>query len=291
MSDTAQRADARLARPLRQVHDLRDVLPGGGGDAPLPRARSTSAPRPSATGAPAPSPDASLDLCSSCGICTQVCPQGVHDRRDQLPGAGAAQGGHGHPPARPAHRAADPRRPPRAPRSRRSPTGPCATGSLRTLLEKTLGIHRAAPMPSWAGRTLPAWRAQARHAAGPTAAARAPRTVVYFHGCGANYYEPDTARAGRGGAGAQRPRGDRAAARAAAACRCRATASSPTRASYVRRAGRAARALRPGRPRHRGHLHELRADAQARGARDPGRRGRRPARSSASASTTSASTW
>ena len=24
------------------------------------------------------SPDASLDYCSSCGICTQVCPQGVH---------------------------------------------------------------------------------------------------------------------------------------------------------------------------------------------------------------------
>ena len=25
-----------------------------------------------------PSPDASLDYCSGCGICTQVCPQGVH---------------------------------------------------------------------------------------------------------------------------------------------------------------------------------------------------------------------
>ena len=73
----AARADARFARPLRQVHDLRDLLPGRGGHPAVPRARSTSGRRPSASAVGDAIADASLDYCSGCGICTQVCPQGV----------------------------------------------------------------------------------------------------------------------------------------------------------------------------------------------------------------------
>ena len=135
------------------------------------------------------SPDVSLDYCSSCGICTQVCPQGVHiaeinsqaravlkeDRgipfRDRLLGRPTLAGRLG------------------------APVAPIANwtmnnGVVRTLLEKTVGIHRSAPMPTWAGRTF---QHRARKRRRPPDPARAQRTVVYFHGCGANFYEPLTA--------------------------------------------------------------------------------------------------
>ena len=103
-----------------------------------------------------PSPDASLDYCSSCGICTLVCPQGVKiaeinsqaralmkaDRgvplRDRLIARPTLTGRLG------------------------TPAAPLANATLRNrlarrLLERTLGIHRSAPMPRWAGRTLQAW--------------------------------------------------------------------------------------------------------------------------------------
>ena len=76
--DVARRSDARVARPLRQVHDLRDVLPGLQRHAAVPGAEVRRAAGRALPGATRPSPDASLDYCSGCGICTQVCPQGVH---------------------------------------------------------------------------------------------------------------------------------------------------------------------------------------------------------------------
>jgi glycerol-3-phosphate dehydrogenase subunit C len=54
---------------------------------------------------------------------------------------------------------------------------------LRRLAERTVGIHRAAPMPRFAGRRFNRW---ARGRSSPPAG----RTVVYFHGCGVDYYEP-----------------------------------------------------------------------------------------------------
>jgi len=53
----------------------------------------------------------------------------------------------------------------------------------RVVMEKVLGIHRDAAMPMFAGRTFQGW---ARRHRSPNAAKR----IVYFHGCGANYYEP-----------------------------------------------------------------------------------------------------
>ncbi len=134
------------------------------------------------------SPDASLDYCSSCGICTQVCPQGVHIAEINSQARAALKEDKGIP-----FRDRLLGRPTLAGRLG-APVAPIANwtmsnGLVRTLMEKTIGIHRSAPMPTWAGRTFQQ-RARARRRPPDPAA---PRTVVYFHGCGANFYEPLTA--------------------------------------------------------------------------------------------------
>ena len=128
------------------------------------------------------SPDFSLDYCSGCGICTQVCPQGVKiaemnararaklweqrgvPLRNQLIARPSVLGRLGTPLA------------PVANRTLRS-------GLVRLALERTLGIHRHAPMPRFAGRTFQRWARRRRSPPGE-------REVVYFHGCSTNYYEP-----------------------------------------------------------------------------------------------------
>ena len=49
-----------------------------------------------------------------------------------------------------------------------------------------VGLDRRAALPSFAGRTFQRWARE--HASPP-----GQRQVAYFHGCGANWYEPDTA--------------------------------------------------------------------------------------------------
>jgi glycerol-3-phosphate dehydrogenase subunit C len=133
-----------------------------------------------------PSPDASLDYCSGCGICTQVCPQGVHiaeinahararlkertgvPLRDRLLGRPSVTGRLGTPFAPLANRA-------------------LSSAPLRGLAERVLGIHREAPLPHFAGRTFQRW---ARRHPRPAVS----RRVVYFHGCGVNYYEASLGR-------------------------------------------------------------------------------------------------
>jgi glycerol-3-phosphate dehydrogenase subunit C len=133
-----------------------------------------------------PSPDSSLDYCSSCGICTQVCPQGVHiaeinsqaraklrertgvPLRDRLLGRPTWAGWMG------------------------TPVAPVANWTLRNrvlrmAIERTLGIHRRAPLPRYAGRTFQGWARKHPRPAG------AERRVAFFHGCGANFYEPRVA--------------------------------------------------------------------------------------------------
>jgi glycerol-3-phosphate dehydrogenase subunit C len=129
-----------------------------------------------------PSPDASLDYCSGCGICTQVCPQGVQiaeinsqararlkertgvPLRDRIIARPSVLGRLG------------------------TPLAPLANAALRSrplrlLAERAFGIHRSAPVPRFAGRTFQGWAQQ--H---PVPAA--DRRVVFFHGCGINWYEP-----------------------------------------------------------------------------------------------------
>jgi glycerol-3-phosphate dehydrogenase subunit C len=126
--------------------------------------------------------DASVDYCSGCGICTQVCPQGVkiaeinsqaraklwEERgiplRNQLIARPSVLGRLG------------------------TPVAPLANWTLRArplrrLAERLLGVHRDAPLPRFAGRTFQRW---ARSHRSPVT----DRIVVYFHGCGTNYYEP-----------------------------------------------------------------------------------------------------
>ncbi len=133
------------------------------------------------------SPDFSLDYCSGCGICTQVCPQDVKVAEINSQARAALWQEQGVPLrnkliARPSVTGA-----------LGTPLAPLANAVLgarpaRWLLERTLGIDRRAPLPRWAGRTFQAW---ARHRREPATAAR---TVVYFHGCGTNYYEPAVGR-------------------------------------------------------------------------------------------------
>src|SRR3954468_3389952 len=130
------------------------------------------------------SPDASLDYCSSCGICTQVCPQGVHiaEINSQARAKLKQQSG---------FKLRDQAlvRPDLAGRAG-TPAAPVANWTLRnrlvrTAIERTVGVHRDAAMPHYAGRTFQGWAKKHASPAGQ-------RRVAYFHGCGANWYEPDS---------------------------------------------------------------------------------------------------
>ncbi len=129
-----------------------------------------------------PSPDASVDYCSGCGICTQVCPQGVHIAEINSQARARLKQTQG---VKVRDRVLA--RPTLAGRLG-TPVAPLANWSLsnpllRLLIEKAIGIHHKAPVPSYAGRTFQRW---ARRHAVPAS----PRRVAFFHGCGTNYYEP-----------------------------------------------------------------------------------------------------
>jgi glycerol-3-phosphate dehydrogenase subunit C len=130
--------------------------------------------------------DASLDYCSGCGICTQVCPQGVQIAEINSQARAELWHQRGIPLrnrliARPSTlgRLA-------------APVAPLANAvignrALRALGERTLGIHRDAPMPRFARRSFQRW---ARRRPAPAA----EKAVVYFHGCSTNHYEPAVGR-------------------------------------------------------------------------------------------------
>jgi glycerol-3-phosphate dehydrogenase subunit C len=129
-----------------------------------------------------PSADSSVNYCSGCGICTQVCPQGVHIAEINTQAKAKYGETHGVP-----VRDRILARPTLAGRLG-TPAAPVANWSLRNRLlrlaiERVIGIHHQAPMPRFAGRTFQRW---ARRHESP----RADRRVAFFHGCGTNYYEP-----------------------------------------------------------------------------------------------------
>jgi glycerol-3-phosphate dehydrogenase subunit C len=130
-----------------------------------------------------PSVDHSVDYCSGCGICTQVCPQGVKiaeinaqaryklKQRDGVPLRDRVI-------TRPTWLG-----------RLGTPAAPIANASLgnrfvRIATERLLKIHRDAPVPAFAGRRFSSW---AKDRPRP----KTGRKVVYFHGCGTEYYEPE----------------------------------------------------------------------------------------------------
>jgi glycerol-3-phosphate dehydrogenase subunit C len=129
------------------------------------------------------SPDRSLDYCSGCGICTTVCPQGVKIAEINAKARSRMKAQRGVPLrdriiARPSvmGRVGTPL----------APIGNFVLRNrvIRRVIERVLRIHRAAPMPLFAGRTFGSWIRRHPPLAGAT------KAVVYFHGCSANYFEP-----------------------------------------------------------------------------------------------------
>ena len=141
------------------------------------------------------SPDVTVDWCSGCGWCTTACPAGVRIAEINNRARATMRSG-------------------RRPRLRDwllgqtdllgrlgAPVAPLANWTLRNpllrwLIDRTIGIHRKAPLPVYAGRTFRSrWRRRGgRVGAGGEATLPPPdRAVVYFHGCAANYYEPHVA--------------------------------------------------------------------------------------------------
>jgi glycerol-3-phosphate dehydrogenase subunit C len=129
-----------------------------------------------------PSVDLSVDYCSGCGVCSQVCPQGVKIAEINAQARNKLKRQKGVP-----LRDRIITRPTWLGRAG-TPVAPLANLSLslrpaRVLAEKALGVHRDAPAPKFAGRRFSRW---ARDRTSP----RTGRKIVYFHGCGTEYYEP-----------------------------------------------------------------------------------------------------
>jgi glycerol-3-phosphate dehydrogenase subunit C len=131
------------------------------------------------------SADQSLDYCSGCGVCTQVCPQGVHIAEINTQARAKMR-------ERTGHKLRDRllARPDLIGRLS-TPVAPLVNitlhnGATRALGEKLVGLDREASLPAYPGRTFQRW---ARKHTSPPAA----RRVAYFHGCGANWSEPDVA--------------------------------------------------------------------------------------------------
>ena len=133
-----------------------------------------------------PSPDSSIDWCSSCGICSYVCPQDVKIAEINSQARAAMKQEHGIP--------FRDRVLSRTTLTGRlgTPFAPIANRALRSrvvrrVMQRTLGIHHNAPLPQFAGHTFRRWLLRRPVATGE-------QTIVYFHGCAANYYEVETGR-------------------------------------------------------------------------------------------------
>jgi glycerol-3-phosphate dehydrogenase subunit C len=134
-------------------------------------------------------PDHSVDYCSGCRVCNEVCPTGVRiaeinararaqivadeglSWRNWLLGRNEWVGKAG------------------------SFVPALANFALhnpvsRILAEQVMGIDRAAPLPRWPAETLNGWLARTSRQR-----LKSEQKVVYFHGCAIQYYEPYVAKA------------------------------------------------------------------------------------------------
>ena len=140
------------------------------------------------------SPDRSIDYCSGCGFCSTACPADVKIAEMNNRARAALRAGH-------------------RPRLRDwllgqtdltgrvgVLTAPLANWSLRNrafraVIDVLIRIDRRAPLPRFSGRTLRSRLRGYRRSRWTADAPPADRTVVYFHGCAANYYEPHVGQA------------------------------------------------------------------------------------------------
>ena len=138
-------------------------------------------------------PDHSVDLCSGCGICTRACPAGVliAETNNRARAAIVKERGS-------------------SLRNRLIsdtdliarfgvPLAPLANiglnnGMARWMGEKLLGVHRRGPLTTFARRTFGSWWKRRGGATSLPATPDPSRTVVYFHGCAVNAFEPDLGR-------------------------------------------------------------------------------------------------
>jgi glycerol-3-phosphate dehydrogenase subunit C len=142
-------------------------------------------------------PDQTVDWCSGCGWCTTACPAGVKIAEVNNRARASMRAGH-------------------RPKLRDwavsqtdllgklgAPLTPLANFTLqnrliRALIEVTVGIHRKAPLPVYAGRPFRSRFGKRGGRLGKAGEGPLPppdRAVVYFHGCAANYYEQHVAEA------------------------------------------------------------------------------------------------
>ena len=128
--------------------------------------------------------DHSIDYCSSCGTCTLVCPQGV--KIAELNSAARAVMKKDHMPLRDQIISRT-----TLMGKAMTPIAPLANAALkmppvRWAMEKFIGIHRKAAMPTGRTRTFTAWW-NWRTPPKPTRG-----KVVFFHGCAGKYFEVET---------------------------------------------------------------------------------------------------
>jgi glycerol-3-phosphate dehydrogenase subunit C len=142
-------------------------------------------------------PDRTVDWCSGCGWCTTACPAGVKIAEVNNRARASMRAGH-------------------RPKLRDwavsqtdllgklgAPLTPLANFTLqnrliRAIIEVTVGIHRKAPLPVYAGRPFRSRFGKRGGRLGKAGEGPLPppdRAVVYFHGCAANYYEQHVAEA------------------------------------------------------------------------------------------------
>ena len=130
-----------------------------------------------------PSVEWSVDYCSGCGICSQSCPQGVKIAEINAQARNKIKRQKGVP-----LRDRIITRPTWLGRAGGGPVAPLANLTIdfkpfRIIGEKLLKVHRDAPAPEFARQRFSRWFKGHR-------SAPAGRKIVYFHGCGTEYYEP-----------------------------------------------------------------------------------------------------
>jgi glycerol-3-phosphate dehydrogenase subunit C len=137
-----------------------------------------------------PLPVDSVEWCSGCGTCSQVCPHGVAVAELNIQTKARLAEEHRIPLRD--HLISRPELLGRI----ASPVAPIANYLLgmslvRWIMEKSLGISRKAPLPNFARPPLRVRQADKCVDRPPNSRFNSQEVVAYFHGCYSNYYEPE----------------------------------------------------------------------------------------------------